>query len=138
MVAPTAFDGSINGARFLDYVQRVLAPTLMPGDIVVIANLSSHKRDEAREAIEAVGASVRFLPPYSPDFNPIEKAFAKLKALLRTAAARTVEALRPAATANAGNPPPNPRTLAMIEGSPGARHCPYRPGAVHDPVVKSN
>ncbi len=86
-------DGSINGARFLDYVRRVLAPTLRPGDIVIIDNLSGHKSDEVREAIEAVGASVRFLPPYSPDFNPIEKAFAKLKSMLRRLAARTVDAL---------------------------------------------
>ena len=66
----------------------------MPGDIVVIDNLSSHKSDDVRAAIEAAGASVRFLPPYSPDFNPIEKAFAKLKAALRRATARTVEAVR--------------------------------------------
>jgi transposase len=96
MTAPMVLEGSINGARFLDYVRRVLAPTLTQGDIVVIDNLSSHKSDEVREAIEAVGATVRFLPPYSPDFNPIEKAFAKLKALLRRAAARTLEALRQA------------------------------------------
>jgi transposase len=94
MTAAMAFEGSINGARFLDYVRRVLAPTLEPGDIVVIDNLSSHKGEDVREAIEAAGATVRFLPPYSPDFNPIEKAFAKLKAHLRRAAARTVEALR--------------------------------------------
>ncbi len=96
MIAPMTFDGSINGARFLDYVRRVLAPTLTPGDIVVIDNLSSHKSDEARKAIEAVGATVRFLPPYSPDLNPIEKSFAKLKALLRRASARSVEALQKA------------------------------------------
>jgi transposase len=77
-------------------VRRVLVPTLQPGDVVIIDNLSSHKSDEVREAIEAVGAKVVFLPPYSPDFNPIEKAFAKLKALLRRAAARTVEAVRQA------------------------------------------
>jgi hypothetical protein len=74
MTAPMAIDGSINGASFLDYVRRILAPTLAPGDIVIIDNLSSHKSDEVRSAIEAVGASVRFLPPYSPDFNPIESA----------------------------------------------------------------
>jgi len=96
MTAPMALDGSINGARFLDYVRNVLAPTLTPGDIVIIDNLSSHKSDAVREAIEAVGARACFLPPYSPDFNPIEKAFAKLKALLRRAAARTVEAVRDA------------------------------------------
>ncbi len=96
MTAPMVFDGSINGARFLDYVRRVLAPTLTPGEIVVIDNLSSHKSDAVREAIEAVGASVCFLPRYSPDFNPIEKAFAKLKSWLRRLAARTVGALRDA------------------------------------------
>jgi len=90
MTAPMVIDGSINGARFLDYVRRVLAPTLTPGDTVIIDNLSSHKGDEVREAIEAVGASVRFLPRYSPDFNPIEKAFSKLKSWLRRLAARTV------------------------------------------------
>jgi transposase len=96
MIAPMTFDGSINGARFLDYVGRVLAPTLEPGDVVIIDNLSSHKSEEVRAAIEAAGATVRFLPPYSPDFNPIEKAFAKLKALLRRAVARTFEGLRQA------------------------------------------
>jgi transposase len=94
MTAPMVLDGSINGERFLDYVRRVLAPTLTPGDIVIIDNLSSHKSDAVRQAIEAVGANVRFLPPYSLDFNPIEKAFAKLKALSRRAAARNVEALK--------------------------------------------
>jgi transposase len=96
MTASMTLEGSINAARFLDYVRRVLVPTLKPGDTVIIDNLSSHKSDEVREAIEAVGAKVVFLPPYSPDFNPIEKAFAKLKALLRRAAARTVEAVRQA------------------------------------------
>ena len=72
MTAPMVFDGSINGARFLDYVRDALVPTLRPGEVVVIDNLSSHKSDEVRQAIEAVGASVRFLPRYSPDFNPIE------------------------------------------------------------------
>jgi transposase len=73
MTAPMVFEGSINGARSPDYVRRVLAPTLTPGDIVVIDNLSSYKSDEVREAIAAVGATVCFLPPYSPGFNPIEK-----------------------------------------------------------------
>ena len=94
MTAPMVVDGSINGARFVDYVRRILAPTLTPGDTVIIDNLSSHKSDEVREAIEAVGAGVCFLPRYSPDFNPIEKAFAKLKSWLRRLAARTVAALR--------------------------------------------
>ena len=102
MTAPMIIEGSINGASFLDYVRRYLAPTLTPGDIVVIDDLSSHKSDDVRDAIEAVGASVRFLPPYSPDFSPIEKAFAKLKALLRRAAARTSEAVRAALEKFAG------------------------------------
>jgi len=78
LTAPMALDGSINGTRFLDYVKRVLIPTLSRGDIVVADNLSSHKSDQVREALEAAGATIRFLPPYSPDFNPIEKAFSKL------------------------------------------------------------
>jgi transposase len=93
MVAPMVLDGPINGDWFEAYVRHVLAPTLKPGDIVIMDNLSSHKRAEARELIEAAGAELRFLPPYSPDFNPIEMAFAKLKALLRKAAERTVEGL---------------------------------------------
>jgi len=93
MVAPMVLDGPINGDWFEAYVRHVLAPTLRPGDIVIMDNLSSHKRAAARELIEAAGAELRFLPPYSPDFNPIEMAFSKLKALLRKAAERTVESL---------------------------------------------
>ncbi len=93
MAAPTVLDGPINGDWFEAYVRHVLAPTLRPGDIVVMDNLSSRKRVAARELIEAVGAELRFLPPYSPDLNPIEMAFSKLKALLRKAAERTVEGL---------------------------------------------
>ena len=80
----------MNGQAFRTYVADVLAPTLQPGDTVVMDNLPSHKGPRVRELIEAKGASLRYLPPYSPDFNPIEQAFSKLKALLRTAAARTV------------------------------------------------
>jgi transposase len=87
------FDGAINGARFLAYVEQALVPTLRPGDVVVLDNLSAHKVKGVREAIAAAGASLLYLPPYSPDLNPIELAFAKLKALLRAAARRTVEAL---------------------------------------------
>ena len=83
----------MNGARFLAYVEQVLAPTLSPGDIVVMDNLGAHKVKGVRQAIEAAGAELRYLPPYSPDLNPIELAFAKLKALLRSAAARTVDEL---------------------------------------------
>jgi len=93
ITAPLVIDGAMNGTVFLAYVEQFLAPTLAPGDIVIMDNLSSHKVAGVREAIEACGASLIYLPPYSPDLNPIEQAFAKLKALLRKAAARTVEAL---------------------------------------------
>jgi len=93
MVAPMVLDGPINGEWFKAYVAQVLAPELRPGDIVIMDNLSSHKRAEVGELIEAVGARLMFLPPYSPDFNPIEKAFARLKAFLRKAAERTVSGL---------------------------------------------
>lgn len=93
LTAPLVVDGPINGELFLAYVQQHLGPTLNPGDIVIMDNLSSHKVTGVREAIEAKGAKLLFLPPYSPDFNPIEQVFAKLKALLRKAAERTVPAL---------------------------------------------
>ncbi|WP_152599784.1 IS630 family transposase [Hoeflea sp. BAL378] len=93
MAAPMLLDGPMNGAAFLAYTEQVLAPELRPGDIVVMDNLPSHKISGVREAIEKVGAQLVFLPPYSPDFNPIEMAFSKLKALLRKAAARTVDDL---------------------------------------------
>jgi len=93
MVAPMVLDGPINGDAFQAYVEQVLAPELSPGDVVIMDNLSSHKRQKVRETIEATGAQLVFLPPYSPDFNPIENAFAKLKALLRAAAERSVDAL---------------------------------------------
>jgi transposase len=83
----------MNGAAFLAYVQQVLVPELKPGDIVIMDNLSAHKGCQVRDAIEAAGARLLYLPPYSPDFNPIENAFAKLKALLRAAAERTVDGL---------------------------------------------
>jgi transposase len=87
--APAVFDGAINGRSFTAYVEQVLVPTLRPGDIVVLDNLGSHKGKAARNAIERAGAELRFLPPYSPDLNPIEQVFAKLKTLLRRAAPRT-------------------------------------------------
>ena len=90
MTAPMVLDGAMNGTAFLAYVARVLVPTLSPGDIVVMDNLPAHWSAGVRSAIEPAGASLRHLPPYSPDFNPIEQAFSKLKALLRKAAARTV------------------------------------------------
>jgi transposase len=93
VAAPFVLDGAINRAAFETYVEKVLVPELRPGDIVVMDNLSSHKSPAIRAAIDAAGASLLYLPPYSPDFNPIEKAFSKLKALLRKAAERTVEGL---------------------------------------------
>lgn len=93
MVAPTVLDGPINGEAFQAYVDQVLVPELRQGDIVIMDNLGSHKGRAVRAAIEAVGAKLLYLPPYSPDFNPIENAFSKLKALLRKAAERTVDAL---------------------------------------------
>ncbi len=93
MTAPMVLDGPMNSQCFLAYVEQVLVPTLRPGDIVILDNLAAHKSPAVRDAIEAVGASIRFLPPYSPDLNPIENAFAKLKALLRKAAARSVDQL---------------------------------------------
>jgi transposase len=93
MVAPMVLDGPINRVSFEAYVTHVLVPELRPGDIVVMDNRASHKAPAVRAAIEAAGARLLFLPPYSPDFNPIENAFAKLKALLRKAAKRTVAGL---------------------------------------------
>jgi transposase len=93
ITAPCVFDGAINGERFLAWVEQALVPTLTPGDIVVMDNLGSHKVTGVREAIEAAGARVLYLPPYSPDLNPIEQVFAKLKGILRTVATRTVDAL---------------------------------------------
>ena len=86
-------DGPINGIWFQAYVEQVLVPELRPGDIVIMDNLGSHKGAGVRATIEAAGATLAYLPPYSPDFNPIESAFSKLKALLRKAAERTVDGL---------------------------------------------
>ena len=91
--APLVLDGAINGEYFLAYVKQALVPTLRPGDVVILDNLSSHKVAGVREAIEAVSAEIWYLPPYSPDFNPIENLFSKLKALLRKAAERTQDGL---------------------------------------------
>jgi len=93
LTAPAVIDGAVNGESFLAYVEQVLVPTLRPGDIVVLDNLSSHKVAGVRAVVEAAGATLRYLPPYSPDLNPIEQLFAKLKAILRKIAARTVEGL---------------------------------------------
>jgi transposase len=93
LTAPLVLDGPMTGKAFRAYVVQFLAPTLSPGDVVVIDNLAAHKVAGVREAIAAVGASILYLPPYSPDLNPIEQTFAKLKALLRKASARTRETL---------------------------------------------
>ena len=93
LTAPMVLDGPMNAECFKAYVSQVLLPTLEPGDIVVMDNLSSHKNGEIRSAIEAAGAELRYLPPYSPDLNPIEKAFSKLKAHLRKHKERSVEGL---------------------------------------------
>ncbi|WP_416135572.1 IS630 family transposase [Azotobacter chroococcum] len=93
LTAPLVLDGAMNGPAFLAYVGQVLVPELTPGDIVVMDNLPAHKVAGVRQVIEGAGATLRYLPPYSPDLNPIEMAFSKLKALLRKAAARTVPEL---------------------------------------------
>jgi len=119
MTAPAVFDGPIDNDCFRAYVEQVLAPTLRPGDVVVLDNLAVHKQPEVRAAIEAAGAQLRFLPPYSPDFNPIEMAFAKLKAFLRAARPRTfdhVTALTAAALA----------LFTPAECRNYVRHCGYR------------
>lgn len=92
-VAPLVIDGAVNGTLFLNYVRQHLAPALQVGDILILDNLASHKVSGVREAIEDVGAHILYLPPYSPDLNPIELAFSKLRRLLRSVAARTVDAL---------------------------------------------
>jgi transposase len=93
ITAPFVIDQPMNSNIFKAYLEQCLVPTLIPGDIVVMDNLSSHKSDEVRDLIEAAGANLLFLPPYSPDFNPIEQAFSKIKAHLRKAAERSIPAL---------------------------------------------
>ena len=92
-IAPYVLDGPMNGVVFTAWVEQMLVPELRPGDIVVMDNLAAHKVVGVRQAIQACGAKLRYLPPYSPDLNPIEQAFAKLKALLRKAAERTADSL---------------------------------------------
>jgi putative transposase len=91
--APCVFDGPINGERFRAYVEQFLVPTLKPNDIVILDNLGSHKGKAVRKAIRDVGARLLFLPKYSPDLNPIEQVFAKIKAFVRNAAPRTLDAI---------------------------------------------
>lgn len=119
LTAPAIFDGPIDADCFVAYVEQVLAPTLHPGDVVILDNLAVHKQPDARAAIEAVGAFVRFLPPYSPDFNPIEQAFAKLKAFLRAMRPRSFEAVN-ALVALAL------RLFTPRECANFIRHCGYR------------
>ena len=107
LVAPCAFDGPMNGEKFRAWVEQFLVPELKPGDIVILDNLSSHKVEGVRTAIESAKARLLYLPSYSPDLNPIEQGFAKLKALLRKAAARTFDALIQASPAPSK---PSPRT----------------------------
>jgi transposase len=118
IVAPLVLDGPITGPAFRAYVEQFLAPALAPGDVVVLDNLPAHKVDGVRQAIAAAGASLLYLPPYSPDLNPIEQLFAKLKALLRKAAARTRDELWQAIG----------RLLATVSPAECARylhHCDY-------------
>lgn len=118
-VAPLVVDGAINGETFRAYVEQMLAPTLSRGDTVIMDNLSSHKVAGIREAIERAGATLLYLPPYSPDLNPIEMAFAKLKALLRRAAHRTRDALWHGIASLLAHFPP-------AECSRYLAHCGYR------------
>jgi transposase len=96
IIAPMMLDGAMNGAAFVAWIEQMLAPALTPGNIVIMDNLPAHKPAAVRMAIEARGAALRFLPPYSPDFNPIEMAYSKFKAFLKKAAARTVDDLQDA------------------------------------------
>ena len=95
LTAPAVFDGAIDGASFLAYIEQILVPTLQPGDIVIADNLSAHKVAGVQRAIQATGATLWYLPPYSPDLNPIELCFAKLKAIVRAARCRSRETLWP-------------------------------------------
>jgi transposase len=118
LVAPLVLDGAVDGPAFLAWVEQSLAPSLRPGDTVVADNLGSHKVAGVREAIEARGASLLYLPPYSPDLNPIELAFSKLKRLLRTASARTADALCEAIATALGS-------FTSAECTNYLRHCGY-------------
>jgi transposase len=117
--APAVFNGPIDNASFLAYVEQVLVPTLRPGDVVVLDNLAVHKQPEVHAAVAAVGARLRFLPPYSPDFNPIEQAFAKLKAFFRAVRPRTFEHVCASMAAALGLFMPD-------ECANYVRHCGYR------------
>jgi transposase len=117
--APAVFNGPIDNPSFLAYVEQVLVPTLRPGDVVVLDNLVVHKQPEVRTALIAAGATLRFLPPYSPDFNPIELAFAKLKAFLRAARPRSFDQVCALVAAAL-------RLYTPTECASYVRHCGYR------------
>ena len=119
MTATAVFDGPIDTATFRAYIEQVLVPALRPGDVVVLDNLAVHKHPEVRRAIEHAGAHLRFLPPYSPDFNPIELAFAKLKAFMRAARPRTFDHVCALMAAALGLFMPD-------ECANYVRHCGYR------------
>ena len=137
MTAPMVIDGAMNGEAFRAYVGHVLAPSLSPGDIVVMDNLPAHKVGGVREMIEAAGARLLYLPPYSPDFNPIEQAFAKLKALLRKAAARTLDALQTAIAAALAASPASRRSRCF-EKVLASHTGPSTPGPTNQRNKRSN
>jgi transposase len=118
LTAPVLLEGALDSAAFVAYIEQVLGPTLRPGQIVILDNLSCHRAAAARAAIEAAGCTLRFLPTYSPDFNPIELAFAKLKTALRAAAARTQEGLDAAIVAALD-------AITQAEARGWFRHCGY-------------
>ncbi len=120
LTAPGVFDGAIDGASFLAYIEQILVPTLHPGDIVIADNLSAHKVAGVRQAIERVGATLCYLPPYSPDLNPIELCFAKLKALVRAARCRSTETLWPFLGACLPHPSTSAPTLPSRTAAGGA------------------
>ena len=119
LTAPAVFDGPIDNPTFLAYVEQVLVPVLRPGDVVVLDNLAVHKQPAIRAAIEAAGAQLRFLPPYSPDFNPIEQAFAKLKAFFRAARPRSFDQVCQLMATALG-------LFTATECANFLRHCGYR------------
>lgn len=119
LTATAVFDGPIDNDTFRAYVEQVLVPTLRPGDVVVLDNLAAHKQPDVRRAIEQAGAFLRFLPPYSPDFNPIELAFAKLKAFFRAARPRTFDHVCSLMAAAVG-------LFTLDECTNYVRHCGYR------------
>ncbi len=118
VIAPLVLDGPMTGPAFRAYVEQFLVPALVPGDVLVLDNLAAHRVDGVRQAIKASGASILYLPPYSPDLNPIEQLFAKLKALLRQAAARTRDELWSAIGRLLATVPP-------AECANYLRHCGY-------------